>query len=343
MRNQRNSNFELLRIVAILMVIILHYFLAGGAINTLTNNNINYYMVYFLESICIIGVNLFVIISAYFLVDKDKIYFNKIVRLILLTYFYGSTIYILSTFVGINKFNLIDLLKSTDIFIQNWYLKTYLVLYLLAPYINIFINNISKNVYQKLLISISLLFSIWPSFLPSAPNKDDGYGIISFILLYFIGGYLKKYSINSKFYKNSIYIWIVSFFITFLFKIIGWKTAWNYNFIFNIIGSVFLFITFSKLEFQSKIINYIATFVFPIYIIHVNPFIKEFLYYTVLKCNEYYYEIYLFVHMIISVFFVFTICILIEIIRKIFLLFLKRYILGGIDNENRFNNFNRIL
>ena len=54
-KTQRESNFELLRIILILMIITLHYCNGsmGGLLNNLTEGSIQYYMTHFIESACI--------------------------------------------------------------------------------------------------------------------------------------------------------------------------------------------------------------------------------------------------------------------------------------------------
>lgn len=74
----------------------------------------------------------------------------------------------------------------------------YIVLFLLIPFINILLNNIDKETYKKLLIVILLVFSLWDSIMSNKIIADSGYGIVNFIVLYIIGGYLKLHYNNSK-------------------------------------------------------------------------------------------------------------------------------------------------
>lgn len=68
-QKKRNSSIELLRIIAMLMIIVLHFV---GPYTNLDKSIKNYYLIQFVESISIIGVNIFVIISAYFLMEIKK-------------------------------------------------------------------------------------------------------------------------------------------------------------------------------------------------------------------------------------------------------------------------------
>ena len=64
------------------------------------------------------------------------------------------------------------------------------------------------------------------------------------------------------------------------YKLINCSNAWGYNNIFNILSAMYLFLYFRNIKIQSEIINYLATFSFSIYIIHINPSIKNLIYYN---------------------------------------------------------------
>ena len=79
--NKRKSNLELLRILSILMIITIHYFLYMmncdfNNLNNFSQTN-NFYLVRILESFCIIGVNLFALITGYFMIKKESVNIKK--------------------------------------------------------------------------------------------------------------------------------------------------------------------------------------------------------------------------------------------------------------------------
>lgn len=313
----RISNYELLRIVAMAMVIGLHYLLFGGALKNINAGMHNYYIVVFIESLFIIAVNLFVIISGYFMCTKNKICISKVFSLIALTYFYGIMFYLFSVIAGYEKLSIIGIIKAIDPLVKNWYVKTYVVLYMISPYINILLNNINSSLHKKLIYLLSLFFCIWPSFLPNAPNNDGGYGIISFIFIYIIAGYIRKYDIRESFKKRSLIIYIICAIITFLFKVINWDSAWSYNFLFNIIGAVALFSSFSKINLKSTNVNCISKFTFAIFIIHINPVFVDMVYNRILKCSQIYSNKYFIFYVIIGIIAIYLIALIIELIRQL--------------------------
>lgn len=71
---QRASNIEVLRIIAACGVVVLHYnnVSMGGGFAHVEAGSANQYVLYFSESIFICAVNLFVMVSAYFLCMTNK-------------------------------------------------------------------------------------------------------------------------------------------------------------------------------------------------------------------------------------------------------------------------------
>ncbi len=70
----RQSNFELLRFLAGIAVIILHFnYLPGGGGALECSTGIYYYVFLVLECICITAVNVFILITGYFNYDKNVI------------------------------------------------------------------------------------------------------------------------------------------------------------------------------------------------------------------------------------------------------------------------------
>ena len=92
----RQSNIELIRIFVILMVLTLHYLNPnmGGALKEINKGDTYYYVIKVIESFSIISVNLFIIISGYFMINSKKVSLSKIVNLALLAYFYGVILYL---------------------------------------------------------------------------------------------------------------------------------------------------------------------------------------------------------------------------------------------------------
>ena len=69
-KNQRNSNLELLRIIAMVFIVSHHFAVHGFGDCNFVISNPNNYLIYFLSIFGKIGVDIFVLISAYFMVNS---------------------------------------------------------------------------------------------------------------------------------------------------------------------------------------------------------------------------------------------------------------------------------
>ena len=78
----RQSNFELLRFLAGIAVIILHFnYLPSGGGALEWSTGISYYVFLVLECICITAVNIFILITGYFNFDKNVIKVGRLIEL----------------------------------------------------------------------------------------------------------------------------------------------------------------------------------------------------------------------------------------------------------------------
>lgn len=316
--NERKSNIELFRILLILMVIVLHYFSAemGGALGHAIPGSISYYFIHLMESVSIVAVNGFVLITGYFSYKKENVKVSKVINLILIMIFWGLLLSLSTVLVlrpeGINMQIIKDIIESAT---NQWFVIIYCILYLLIPFLNKIINNISQNSYKTLLVIGLVFFYLWPSFYTKITVSDAGYGIINFVYLYFIGAYIRRYHENNKHILLPLIIYIgCALIITLASLKIG--RAWDYNFIFNLIGSVALFEVFRSININhSKVINKLATYTFAVYLIDVNSFFNIYLYRTLFHSNNYWNSNGMFLNLIITIIGIYVICIILESLR----------------------------
>lgn len=333
----RNSNFELLRIISIVMIMMLHY-LGYWTLDNVNKDTLNYYIVYLIQSISVMGVNCFILITGYFLIEKDRVNIRKIVDLLLIVAFYGFIFYFFMMFINKTSFNIKDFIKALIPFLigKRWFVRTYIILFLLAPYINKCLISLHKKSFQLLILILIIFFSIWPSFFPYPPVDDAGYGIINFIVLYTIAAYIKLHvkDIENNKIKLYIFCYIICVMITYFGTIYN-IYSWGYNFIFNILGSLMIFLIFSQIKIQSSKINYVALFVFGIYMGHCDFQTESWVYGKILKCYVYGNSNLLIPHMIFSILILFILCLVIDIIRNKIFEKIVNPVIGNINILNK--------
>lgn len=316
--NTRESNFELLRVLLTIMIIILHYCnpSMGGALRNISVGTTNYYIVHFIESACIVAVNVFVLMTGYFMINKDEIKTSKALKLFYLSFFYGIIIFLTCIMLDIIDFNLTTVKRCIHTITDRWFVVIYCILYLLIPYINKFINSINQKQFNVLLVTLIIFFYIWPTFWTDITIKDMGYGIVNFIVLYLIGAYIKLYYSEFKCLHQSIIIYLICTFITMFFSLSTYK-AFNYNSLFNLISAIALFLSFKSLRIKNNtLINVLASYTFSTYIIHENSFIAASLYQKLFKSGVYCQGNYFIPNLIVSCLVIYIICIIVEFVRR---------------------------
>lgn len=133
----RESNIELLRILTMLGVIVLHYNHAdmGGAFAQMTKGTLTQVLLYLVESIAIIAVDLFVLSSGYFMCTSQKRNPWKILSLLVQVSVFSAGMYLLRVMLGQDTVQVKSLLLS--LVPANYFVLLYGALYFNSPYLNI--------------------------------------------------------------------------------------------------------------------------------------------------------------------------------------------------------------
>jgi hypothetical protein len=323
--NTRDSNFELMRIVLIFMIICLHYLGHGGAIYNLTLSDFNFYPAYFIECLFLLAVNCFILITGYYQMNfKMKKLFNLWGQV----FFYSVIISIIFWSLKFEPITIKQILKTFFPLIMGrwWFFSVYIFLYLLSPFINIVLGNINKKLHLRLLGTL-LFFNVILTSLNSTFFNNSSCDIESFILLYCFGNYIRKYDFP---HFNYILVYLLSS-VVLLFGVIVFKSyniphidrLFSYNFILIEISSICLFLSFKKIQIQSTQINKVASAVFGIYLISDHPYVRDFLYSNILFTQNYYFSTLFIPHLIVSAFLIFIVCLFIETARQKLFVLLK--------------------
>lgn len=323
---KKNMGIELLRILAMLMVLGLHFINHGNVINNLEKiSDLNKMLVILLEGMCIVAVNVFVLISGYNLYEK-KFNKNRIINIIIKVWI----INLVMSFIML-IFNLVKLdIKSLIYFIfpiltqEYWFVNSYIYLLLLMPFINKLIKNMDKKEHQQLLIILLILNSIISCITKNPVALSSGYSLTWFINLYLIGAFIKKYKINIPKMESGMIYLINSFVLLFsfllLYKIFNIDMArklFAYNNILVLISSISLFLLFINIKIDtkskiSKVIRFFSKASFSVYIFTENIFIRPVLWTKIVKVLKYgNSNVYVF-YVVMNLIIIFIICVLFD-------------------------------
>lgn len=244
-----------------------------------------------------VAVGIFVMISGYFLVTSSidgKKTFKKVFFLIVQVYFYSIIIYFVAVhFKWINPQNTVVLQQAFLPLFYNscWFVSEYILLYLVYPYINVALHNITRQQYRSLIIIIAITFTLVPTLVPNF-GSYGWYGQLAvFILYYIIGGYIRLYGTNHECLlgtfltiAGAFLMAAVIFYCDYMGAITHNQQYYHNSFI-NIAGqfspAIVLMATGIILLFkninlgQNRVINTIASTTFGIYLIHDNPIMEQ--------------------------------------------------------------------
>jgi surface polysaccharide O-acyltransferase-like enzyme len=297
----RQSNLELLRIVAMLMIIAHHFSIHGCFEYSNDDICINRLWVQLIQMGGKIGLNIFVLIAGYFGVSKEKIKVKKVIKLWLQLFEYSFVIFWIFILLGIKNFELKELVVHIFpiTFSEWWFATVYFVLYLMSPYINRFLNALSKQQYQQFLMLLTVIWVIVPTFTAKALGSN---ALLWFIYLYSLAGYVRLHRLENDIKGRKYILWAAGFMIfTFLsvivFDILGTRITFfainaTYFFEMNmlpiVIISILLFIGFLKIDIgYNRIINLISSATFGVYLLHDNYYVRQWLWQTIFKNATY--------------------------------------------------------
>lgn len=268
---QRQSNLELLRILSMCGIIVMHYFGMGGAVQQGAFPHFSWFLTHFLNSFAIPLVNCFVLISGYFLVHRTVFSLRKPVELLIITAFYGLISYVIFLCTDQGVLSAGGVLQALFPFVagKRWFVETYIILILFAPFLNVLLLQL-KRAHYRLLLTIQLsLFCIWYSLGLSAPVLDDGYGILNFITLYLLGGYVRLHGADFDRISGRLCAIVYAGCALATFVLSYFINPFGYAFITNILGSAALFLCFLKWDLGVRPgINRISAAAFDVYFVH---------------------------------------------------------------------------
>lgn len=329
----RDTNFELLRIIAMLMIVTLHFNCHGKIMYLVEPFSKRYYYTFFVEYACLIAVNLYVMISGYYMI-KSKFKAKKIIKIYLQVLFYSGFIYLLLLSLGQVKFSKNELINSLLPLITNqyWFITAYIGLYMLIPFINKLANSLNKKEYIALLIILTICLSIIKTIYPTN-DIMNGSGIIWFIYLYLLAGYIRIYfdkKISSYklllLYLAIIVIQIVIRNISLKLQIATVKTyavtSYNNSWFWTLIESLTVFLMFRNIKIKNekvnKAITAISSLTFGVYLIHDNRFLRPVIWDKILHPITYLNNgSALVIATAVDVLLIFTICCIIEKLRQV--------------------------
>lgn len=272
--NNRESSFELLRIVAQWMIVIYHLL---------------YFFIYPMtgEIWCKAawiplhtGVILYVLISGYFGIHPS---IRALARLLAIVFVYTVPLALFGSYV--NNHDLKEELLGLFFVSRTpfWFVRTYLYLYLLSPIINKAFEDPKLTNY---LLIVLVFICIYVGTIGNDPSLRGGKNILNFTFFYVIGHELRirkgswmQWAPSKVFtcYILINFIVVVAWYLLreSLSGIIIWDLSYPYQSPLLLLNAVVLFVLFGHMKFESRTVNFIASSSFSVYLIHSHPVVKD--------------------------------------------------------------------
>lgn len=318
-KGTRNSSIELLKVIAILMIVCSHVVQTLGSASdavpfqdyvlnlstaTLDTQRLLLTMLRYSGAL---GNTIFFICSAWFLLDSERTNREKIASLM-------ADIWVISVMILVIVFiaqrgdipaNYVVKSFFPTLFANNWYMTCYILFYAIHP----ILNRIIKSMKQTELLRCALFMGI----LYIGLNYINGFffpsALTLWVSIYFLMAYMKQYmpKMMDKISFNMITLAvgiIGNYGIIMMTNYLGLRSAtfenellrWNNNCSpFLIMIAISLFNIARQIHFRNRLVNLISQMSFLIYIVHENLLLRT--YYRPMMW-QYIYENYGYAHII---------------------------------------------
>ena len=307
----RQSNFELLRLFAIILIIVHHLFVhvvrdqlfdsSMYGCGEMFNNFRFYIKLVLLEygaAIGKIGVCLFILISGYFMCEKKEIDIIKIAKKLLGQLLFITLIIVIGSFIY-NSFYDKDFIGAMPFSLFNqqfWFIGYYFIIVIIGYlFLNKYLNKLDNKKYLIFLIITFSLISFSYSIGIIESIGDSLTIVLTGLFLYSLGGYISKYN---PFKNVRTYVFILAIIISLGIMAISYRNSvisninsslevgcyhqivnlYSENSLICLVISTCIFELFNRIKMKpNKVINYIAGASLITYIMHDNDFVYRIL------------------------------------------------------------------
>lgn len=210
----RDSNIELLRMLAMFLVLLVHadfFSLGTPTLQDIQTNTLDSALRIFFEALSIVCVNVFVLISGWFGIRPSL---KGVSNFIFQCLFFLIGLYVVTLIIGTSTLSLKGIAGCFAATELNWFIKAYLLLYILSPVLNAFVESANRKVFRNVLIAY-FAFVCTYGWIGAAKFMMGGYTTLFFIGLYLLARYMRIYQPNITKFKCTtdltVYITISAF------------------------------------------------------------------------------------------------------------------------------------
>lgn len=268
---KRQSDVELLRIVAMIMVMVLHADFAAFGVPSVTTSGWQGWLTNIgrvgAETLSVVSVNVFVLISGWFAIRPSAAGFCKF---LFQCFFFFTVTYLVLT--DWHQFSWTGAGSCLALGKSNWFVKAYAGLYLLSPLLNMYVEKSTKSQLRHTVIAFFVYQTVWGWIGPNT-SVNDGYSAFSFIGLYLLARYLREYTPKVR-RCSWLYIYLATAGINTSLFFVPWigRSVISYANPLVVAGAVSLFMWFATMRMSCRpAVNAMASSAFAAYLLHTSP------------------------------------------------------------------------
>lgn len=294
----RLAGLDILRSLAMFMVVVLHYLDKGDLLVDLSTPDMGslQHVAWILETLCIVAVNVYMLISGFFMC-KSNFKLSRLIGLWIQLECYSVGIGILPILLGwmpeqtVNVYYLLGLVFPVSMG-HYWFMTAYIYMYILFAFIGPALRNMEKRQFQIAIGGLLVVLSLVKSLLPVHLEMDkQGYDCLWYLCVFLVGAYIRKYGIAFlQKRRNCIFLYLggcgLIYGISLMVRGIYLQTGslsyiltncYNYNHILNLITAIGLFGLFAGLQARESLGRFfgrLAPYVLGVYLVHENQGIR---------------------------------------------------------------------
>ena len=272
----RQSNMELLRMVSMLLVLVIHANTAFApwpiGQQSVLDNPVHCSLRFLIESLSVVCVNSFILLSGWFGI---KFSFKRLLSFVFQVLFFSLILSLLPSARGQGAHLFVDVFTLN----QYWFVRAYIILFILSPALNLFAERASKVLFRNVLIAFFIMQTLF-AYISNSNWFEDGFSPLPFIGLYLLSRYIRihkpAFSTLGKGADAGVYSGIallITLLSVLLFRFFSTGgRLYNYTNPLVIAASVYFVLFFSKLNMRhSPAINWFAASAVGAYLLHMNP------------------------------------------------------------------------
>ena len=279
-KTERQSGIELLRVIAIFMVLVCHAnarVLGLPSPSDFTSSTSSSVARMFFACVGEGGVNIFVMISGWFGIHAKP---RGLAKLLFQVFFLLWGIYAVFLLTGNATLNAHDIkvcLTQTE---EYWFVMAYIGLYILSPVLNAFVEKASKREFQMVLAAFCV-FQCYYCWLSGTVDYFSGFSVTFLCGLYLTARYFRLYPVK-PIAAHGTAVYLVCLLVVTVFSVVAMARLGNgarmlrYDNPLIIISSLGLLSTFARMRFRSRVVNSLAAACFAVYIIHFDPLVFDY-------------------------------------------------------------------